>query len=328
MRLALEKKQALKPLASPTAAAGIMPAGNRSSLHLRTAESTVESVDQGLYEMDLNAPGEDNKSKVVQATETFAASQASQNAQKALHDPLTPFRTPRTHVSEGEAFPFPIQTQEESRIRRERNRSVSFTNRTTSPLHTPNQPQQQQQQQQPPTPGAQKPRGSRSAGVDKIDPHVLLVDDNKINLKLLETYLRTKRKYTNIAQAEDGEQAVRAVESAEEPFDVIFMDISMPVMNGFEATRAIRDFENDKGTDPGSMIIALTGLASGRDQTEVFDSGCDIYMTKPVSFKEVGKLLNHWEAHQNLATPDANGGEQLTKTDTRIKSPKLQFPQT
>ena len=133
-----------------------------------------------------------------------------------------------------------------------------------------------------------------------VNPHVLLVDDNKINLQLLDTYLRTKRRYTRVAQAEDGQQAVDAVTSAGVPFDVIFMDISMPVMNGFEATRAIREFEDGKGCDSGAMIIALTGLASGKDQTEVFDSGCDIYMTKPVSFKEVGKLLDHWEAHQNV----------------------------
>ena len=44
------------------------------------------------------------------------------------------------------------------------------------------------------------------------------------------------------------------------------------------------------------MIIALTGLASGRDQSEGFLAGCDVYMTKPVSFKEVGKLLDNWEA--------------------------------
>jgi CheY-like chemotaxis protein len=303
-----------------------------NSINVRTTESTVESVNQGLCEMDLNAPGEDDKSKVVQATETFAASQASQNAQMALHDPLTPFRTPRTHVSEGEAFPFPIQTQEESRIRRERNRSASFTNRvpnqdhatmTTSPLHTPKH--QQQTQSTTPVPSKSRAASAGGGGGDKIDPHVLLVDDNKINLKLLETYLRTKRKYTNIAKAEDGEQAVKAVESAEEPFDVIFMDISMPVMNGFEATRAIREFEDTKGTDPGSMIIALTGLASGKDQTEVFDSGCDIYMTKPVSFKEVGKLLNHWEAHQNLATPDANGAPHGAVV---AKSPRLEISTT
>ena len=47
------------------------------------------------------------------------------------------------------------------------------------------------------------------------------------------------------------------------------------------------------------MIIALTGLASDRDQSEGFLAGFDIYMTKPVSFKDLGKLLDSWEANRN-----------------------------
>ncbi len=78
----------------------------------------------------------------------------------------------------------------------------------------------------------------------------------------------------------------------------------MPVMNGFDATRAIRSFEADNKLKP-AMIIALTGLANGRDQTEGFSSGCDIYMTKPVSFKELGKLLKNWEGNMNaIRHPD------------------------
>ena len=91
-------------------------------------------------------------------------------------------------------------------------------------------------------------------------------------------------------------------------------DISMPVMNGFEATRAIRDIEearrhnnkDDEGLTP-ALIVALTGLASSRDQSEAFTSGVDLFMTKPVSFKEVGRLLNNWEAHGGIKPLEEDG---------------------
>lgn len=82
-------------------------------------------------------------------------------------------------------------------------------------------------------------------------------------------------------------------------------------MNGFEATRAIRDIEDarnhnsERDVAPApALIIALTGLASSRDQTEAFTSGVDLFMTKPVSFKEVGRLLDNWEAHGGIKPPE------------------------
>lgn len=85
----------------------------------------------------------------------------------------------------------------------------------------------------------------------------------------------------------------------------------MPVMNGFESTRAIRKFERTRDGSKyirrpkAALIIALTGLASGRDHGEAFACGVDLYMTKPVSFKEVGRLLDNWEAHGGLEAPKA-----------------------
>ena len=90
-------------------------------------------------------------------------------------------------------------------------------------------------------------------------------------------------------------------------------------MNGFEATRAIRNIEKARGRtskvamagdmsmpSPVSpaLIIALTGLASSRDQSEAFTSGVDLFMTKPMSFKEVGRLLDNWETHGGLTAKD------------------------
>ncbi|ORY11717.1 CheY-like superfamily [Clohesyomyces aquaticus] len=144
---------------------------------------------------------------------------------------------------------------------------------------------------------------------------MLLVDDNRINLKLLQTFMK-KRKYTNVTNAEDGQEAVNAYssllrKSPPEPPDIILMDISMPVMNGFEATRRIREIEAGyreqlppMHTPPSCLIIALTGLASGRDQSEAFTSGFDLYITKPVSFAEISRLLDNWEANGGVAMAD------------------------
>lgn len=70
--------------------------------------------------------------------------------------------------------------------------------------------------------------------------------------------------------------------------------MSMPVMNGFEATRAIRALEKERD-GCGATIIALTGLTSARDESEALASGVDLFLTKPVSFKEVSRLLDEWE---------------------------------
>jgi len=75
------------------------------------------------------------------------------------------------------------------------------------------------------------------------------------------------------------------------PPQVILMDINMPILNGFEATRLIRAFEHQHGIQP-AHIIALTGLGSASAQQEAFSSGVDLFLTKPVRLKELTKLLD------------------------------------
>ena len=147
----------------------------------------------------------------------------------------------------------------------------------------------------------------------KRTPSILLVEDNDVNLRLLRMFM-LKRKYADLGSAENGQLALETFEKRPSGYDIVFMDISMPIMNGFEATRAIRSLERARGTvdSPRSfdgdldgerkrkqaLIVALTGLASSRDQDEAYSSGIDLFMTKPVSFKEVGRLLDNWEKAQ------------------------------
>ncbi|KAE9378835.1 hypothetical protein N431DRAFT_148177 [Stipitochalara longipes BDJ] len=148
--------------------------------------------------------------------------------------------------------------------------------------------------------------------------HILAVDDNALNLQLLHRYL-LKRQGDTIVTARNGVEAVEAVKSLGERkgFDVIFMDISMPEMDGFEATRLIRSYENTQyaqlnennevfeeecngemeGDETGNKkrigayIVALTGLASRRDRDLAQECGFDDFLTKPISFKRIGELL-------------------------------------
>ena len=66
----------------------------------------------------------------------------------------------------------------------------------------------------------------------------------------------------------------------------------MPEMDGFEAARAIRALEKERrpGSKP-AIIVALTGLSSSEDESKALASGMDMFLTKPVSLKDVGKLL-------------------------------------
>lgn len=130
--------------------------------------------------------------------------------------------------------------------------------------------------------------GSRSR------PRVLLVDDNEINIRLLLTSIK-HQKVTVVDTAENGRAAVDSVERNLEGYDLIFMDISMPIMDGVEATRAIRALENERDGCVPATIIAFTGLSSVRDESKALEAGVDLFLTKPVSFKEVSRLINDWE---------------------------------
>ena len=132
----------------------------------------------------------------------------------------------------------------------------------------------------------------------KVGLRILAVDDNEINLQLLQRFL-SKRRKDIVDSARDGYEAIAAVYKAEKPYDVVFMDISMPGMDGFEATRKIRQYESEQTANgnaydkshPHSLIVALTGLGATRDREEAKKCGFDDYLTKPIPFQKVGKLL-------------------------------------
>jgi CheY-like chemotaxis protein len=116
----------------------------------------------------------------------------------------------------------------------------------------------------------------------------LLVDDNPINLSILCAYMKKlKSKY---ATAADGLEAVERFQENPDLFSCILMDISMPRMDGIEATKQIRAFERSKEREP-VVILALTGLASASAQQDAYASGVDVFLSKPVKLKELSTIL-------------------------------------
>lgn len=135
--------------------------------------------------------------------------------------------------------------------------------------------------------------------------HLLIVDDNKINRQLLIAFAR-KCEFTYV-EAENGEYAVdhfsatckqnpNDLNNQDTPtgqlarFDYVFMDISMPVMDGLEATRRIRRLEMSHAMER-TKIFALTGQASEETRKEAETAGVDVFLPKPVRFAKLRKLL-------------------------------------
>ncbi|TQN69865.1 Hybrid signal transduction histidine kinase B, partial [Colletotrichum shisoi] len=129
--------------------------------------------------------------------------------------------------------------------------------------------------------------------------HMLLVDDNQINLKLLVMFM--KKCGFSFEQAENGQEALdkfmaassastAASASKRRRFDFVLMDISMPVMDGFEATKRIREYERENKLQ-ATTVVALTGLASSDARRDAESAGFDVFLPKPVRFAELQKLL-------------------------------------
>ena len=110
-------------------------------------------------------------------------------------------------------------------------------------------------------------------------PRILLVEDNEMNLDMLSR--RLKRKGYEILIAMDGEAGV-TMAASERP-DLILMDMSLPVVDGWEATRRLKGMPVT-ATVP---VIALTSHAMAGDREKAIGAGCDDYDTKPVDFERL-----------------------------------------
>jgi PAS domain S-box-containing protein len=120
---------------------------------------------------------------------------------------------------------------------------------------------------------------------------ILLAEDNAVN-RLLATKLLEKDGH-RVVTANDGREALEKF--AAERFDVVLMDVQMPVLNGFEATAAIRGAET--GTGGHQFIVAVTAHALKGDRERCLKAGMDAYITKPLNRPELSRVLVDCIAH-------------------------------
>ena len=129
------------------------------------------------------------------------------------------------------------------------------------------------------------------AAADFIDfkgSHVLLVEDNVINQKIVQNIL--KKSGIKISIANDGQEALDLLLKKRKDLDLILMDISMPIMNGYEATTEIRA-NPSYDTLP---IVTFTAFTQGREIKRMFDIGANAHITKPLN---IGQLYNAFSAY-------------------------------
>jgi CheY-like chemotaxis protein len=129
---------------------------------------------------------------------------------------------------------------------------------------------------------------SSEAGSKKYsDCLVLIVDDNEINLLVAEGVLENR--VICPVKSKSGEEALERCQN--ESFDLIFMDCMMPGMDGYEATRAIRNMDSSNSK---FVIVALTAKTMRVDREKYLESGMNDYLAKPLRNKERDQVLNRW----------------------------------
>ncbi len=116
-----------------------------------------------------------------------------------------------------------------------------------------------------------------SPPTDVRDLHILLVEDSPDNQVLIRSYLKQTPYRLDIAN--HGATALELFKNGD--YDIILMDMQMPVMDGYEATQAIRAWERNHDLLP-TQVIALTALALKEDGVKIHEAGCNSHLTKPI----------------------------------------------
>jgi CheY-like chemotaxis protein len=117
---------------------------------------------------------------------------------------------------------------------------------------------------------------------------ILVVDDDVLNRRLMKVLLAHEGYQVDVAA--NGLEAFDAIKF--QKFDIVFMDLRMPVMDGLEASRRIREWENGRER---TFIVALTASYLPEEGNRLFEAGIDNYITKPFQMEHIKRLLAYSE---------------------------------
>ena len=130
---------------------------------------------------------------------------------------------------------------------------------------------------------------------------VLLVEDNLVNRQVAVSFLQ--RLGCLVSESENGQMALEQLHLQE--FDLVLMDINMPVMDGLAATRAIRAMPGKVASLP---VLVLTADAMAESQAQSLAAGANGFLTKPLQFAQLQACLAQYTGLEPIATPDQNPG--------------------
>ncbi len=139
----------------------------------------------------------------------------------------------------------------------------------------------------------------------KYPLRILIAEDNDVNLLLMVNIL--KQLGYSADGASSGNEVLEKLRDKE--YDLIFMDVQMPGMDGIEATREIIRIYN--GQRP--VIISMTGFATDADKQKCLDAGMDDYISKPILTDEIHRMIKKWSKPLTIAEGDFNGGHAAKK---------------
>jgi len=177
----------------------------------------------------------------------------------------------------------------------------------------------------PKTAARPQPAASQEQLTERLPLRILLCDDNAINQKVASRILQSIGYQSDIAG--NGREALDALDK--KAYDLIFMDVMMPEMDGLEATRAIRERQKDRAAHPNYpariVIVAMTAQAMQGDREKCLAAGMDDYLAKPILPKDVRATIERWGPQSVPAAAPAASAPKIDAPEPAVEEPPVEM---